>query len=75
MAKEENIQKESAFTKQGLKGAAFMLEMYIDKDGKETYVVKTPNGLPVRLVNSPSEVSDFLIEVALEFKSDDERQK
>lgn len=42
-----------------IKASAFTVEVLVDKDGKQTYVVRTIQGQPVRVLSSSSELATF----------------
>lgn len=56
-------EKENAMTKQGLRSASFNVEVLVDDAQKSTFVIRTVQGQPIRVVSSPEEVAEFLTEV------------
>lgn len=44
---------------QGLRSAQFVVEVIVDEDNKETYVIRTPQGQPIKVVNCSEDVAQF----------------
>lgn len=65
-------EKENAMTKQGLRSASFNVEVLVDDTQKSTFVIRTVQGQPIRVVSSPEEVAEFLSEVINQSKDSDE---
>lgn len=65
-------EKENAMTKQGLRSASFNVEVLVDDTQKSTFVIRTVQGQPIRVVSSPEEVAEFLAEVINQSKDSDE---
>lgn len=65
-------EKENAMTKQGLRSASFNVEVLVDDTQKSTFVIRTVQGQPIRVVSSPEEVADFLSEVINQSQDIDE---
>ena len=47
----------------GLRSAQFVVEIIVDEDNKETYVIRTPQGQPIKVVNCSEDVAQFFNEV------------
>lgn len=75
MEKSINDEKVSALQKQGIKGATFGVEVIVDKEGSTTYILRTVQGVPVRVVTDATEVAEFLNEVINEIKNSYERKE
>lgn len=65
-------EKENALTKQGLRSASFNVEVLVDDSQKSTFVIRTVQGQPIRVVSSPEEVAEFLLEVINQSQDSDE---
>lgn len=48
---------------QGLRSAQFVVEVIVDEDNKETYVIRTPQGQPIKVVNCSEDVAQFFNDV------------
>lgn len=64
---EEKISK--ALAKQGIKGGSFNVELIVDQDGNTTFIIRTSNGIPVRIVNDSTDVAQFFNEITNEIKA------
>lgn len=60
--------------KQQLKVAAFTVEIIADKNEPTRYIIRTVQGQPIRIFDSPDEVVEFLNEVTNEIKDSYERE-
>ena len=47
----------------GLRSAQFVVEIIVDEDNKETYVIRTPQGQPIKVVNCSEDVAQFFNDV------------
>lgn len=72
---EQNLKdgvKDSILTEQNLKGGIFTVSVYRTKDGEETFVISTAQGMPVRIVHSADEVGQFFSKFINEITSENE---
>lgn len=60
--------------KQQLKVAAFTIEIIADKNEPTRYIIRTVQGQPIRICDTPDEVVEFLNEVTNEIKNSYERK-
>lgn len=57
-------------SEQPIKGGSFNIEALVYDDGRTLFIVKTPQGVPVRVLTDPAELASFfdrfLIEIGHE---------
>lgn len=51
-------EKEQKFTY----GTSFVVELLEDVDGKRIYILRAPNGQPLKIYDDPHHISEFLYE-------------
>lgn len=56
----------------GLRSAQFVVEVLVDDNNKETFVIRTPQGQPIKVVNCSEDVAQFLDDVISKAISDHE---
>ena len=57
------MEKKISIEEKGIKSAQFVVEVIVDEDNKETYVIRTPQGQPIKVVNCSEDIAQFFNDV------------